>query len=154
MLGALLLCACDSWACPALYRRIYLPHYFWAKLLWPVAHGLFPKTRNYGSFYIERWACDLKELLLSRKADHLKLSVARYIYSGTSVNNHFRITASCYNYNGQAPRSQMNNLCTKQPLNKGHLCIKAKTLIVLQRCSLCIEGFHCRTFLLWPYWKN
>ena len=31
-------------------------------------------------------------------------------------------------FNGQAPRSQMNNLCTKQPLNKGHLCIKAKTL--------------------------
>ncbi len=31
-------------------------------------------------------------------------------------------------YNGQAPRSQMNSLCTKQPLNKGHLCIKAKTL--------------------------
>ena len=22
----------------------------------------------------------------------------------------------------------MNSLCTKQPLNKGHLCIKAKTL--------------------------
>ncbi len=31
-------------------------------------------------------------------------------------------------YNGQAPRSQMNSLCTKQHLNKGYLCIKAKTL--------------------------
>ena len=32
-------------------------------------------------------------------------------------------------------RSQMNSLCTKQPLNKGHLCIKAKTLCS-QRCPL------------------
>ncbi len=35
-------------------------------------------------------------------------------------------------YNGQSPRSHMNSLCTKQPLNKGHACtyhcIKAKTL--------------------------
>ena len=26
----------------------------------------------------------------------------------------------------------MNSLCTKQPLNKGHLCIKAKTLFPMQ----------------------
>ncbi len=32
-------------------------------------------------------------------------------------------------YNGQESRSQMNSLCTKQPLNKGHLCITAKMLV-------------------------
>ncbi len=48
-------------------------------------------------------------------------------YSRTSVNNHLRIKASCY-ITAKASRSQMNSLCTKQPLNKGHLCIKAKTL--------------------------
>ncbi len=31
-------------------------------------------------------------------------------------------------YNGQAPRSQMNSLCTKQPLNKGHPYITANIL--------------------------
>ncbi len=49
------------------------------------------------------------------------------LYSGTSVNNHLWIKASCY-ITARAPRSQMNSLCTKQPLNKGYLCIKAKTL--------------------------
>ncbi len=43
--------------------------------------------------------------------------------------NHLRSTVEQHLlYNGQAPRSQMNSLCTKQPLKKGRLCIKAKTL--------------------------
>ena len=38
----------------------------------------------------------------------------------------------------------MNSLCTKQPLNKGHLCIKARTL--LPKVSV-IERFHCISLL-------
>ncbi len=60
------------------------------------------------------------------------------IYSGTSVNNYLRIKASLL-YNGQAPRSQMNSLCTKQPVNKGHPCIKAKTLFPK---GVRYRGFH------------
>ncbi len=37
------------------------------------------------------------------------------------------IKANC-DINGQAPRSQMNSFCTKQPLNKGHPYITAKML--------------------------
>ena len=51
-------------------------------------------------------------------------------------------TTSQLLYNGQAPRSQMNSLCTKQPLNKGHLCIKAKTLFPK---GVRYRGFHCNT---------
>ncbi len=32
-------------------------------------------------------------------------------------------------------RSQMNSLCTKQPLNKGHLCITTKNLFP-QTCHI------------------
>ncbi len=38
---------------------------------------------------------------------------------GTPLNGHPWINGQL-RYNSQAPRSQMNSLCTKQPLNKGH----------------------------------
>ena len=53
----------------------------------------------------------------------------------------------------QAAGSQLSNLCTKQPLNKGHLCIMAKTLFPKGACPLyrgsavfmtCILYIACR----------
>ncbi len=38
------------------------------------------------------------------------------------------LTKGQLRYNGQAPWSQMNSLCTKQPLNKGHPYKTAKML--------------------------
>ena len=45
------------------------------------------------------------------------------LYSGTSVNNHLRIKANYITARHLGP-----SLCTKQPLNKGHLCIKATSV--------------------------
>ncbi len=63
----------------------------------------------------------------------------KVMYSGASVNNHLRIKASCY-ITARHPRP---SLCTKQPLNKGHLCIKAKTLFP--------NGVHYRGISLYMY---
>ncbi len=47
------------------------------------------------------------------------------MYSGTPLNGH-PWSNPWPLYNGQEPRSQMNSLCTKQPLNKGHPYITSK----------------------------
>ncbi len=48
-------------------------------------------------------------------------------------------------YNGQAPRSQMNSLCTKQPLNKDHPYITAE---IRSPSMAPIEGFHCSAYTI------
>ncbi len=48
-------------------------------------------------------------------------------------------------------RSQMNSLCTKQPLNKGHLRTKAKTLFLK---GVRYRGLSLYTVLLWNAKNN
>ncbi len=67
-------------------------------------------------------------LMLKMHIDFVFLSMSHIQYSGTPLNGHPWTKANCDITAMQAPRSQMNSLCTKQPLNKGHPYLTAKML--------------------------